>query len=81
MKLKIEEIPAEVGYKRWLFLDFSKPEESNYRFRWAIEWREGDDWWGVVALFPMTHEKAIKRIAREMELARKAIKEIKKTSL
>lgn len=78
MKLKIEEIPVVEGYRQWLFLDFPKKEERNYRFRWAIEYREIDKWWGVVAIFPLTHERAIKRIAKEMELAQKAIRELKK---
>lgn len=78
LKIKIEEIPAESGYKRWFFLDYEKKEESHFKARWIIERRERDDWWGVVAAFPYTNEKALDRVIEEMKLAKKAIAILKK---
>ncbi len=56
----------------WLFLKHEKPY-SNFDLRWAIGYRKRDKWWGVIAMFPATNEKAINMIAHEMELAKEAI--------
>lgn len=79
IRIKIRESDKKVrGYdKLWFFLENTNSGESNYDLRWVIGHRKTDDWWGVIALFPATHEKAIDRIAYEMALAKIAIKEIK----
>jgi len=64
--------------KSWLFMRHRKPEERNYDFRWAIGYRKEGNWWGVIATFPATHEKAIDDIQKEMEYAKKAISLLKK---
>lgn len=76
MKIKIEKLEKTVrNYdSMWLFIEDKK--STNYRFRWAIAHRK-DGWWGVVAMFPSTHENAIDRIAEEMELAKRAIVQLK----
>lgn len=75
MKLNIEEIETHQRYDRmWLFIEDA--ESENYRMRWAIAYRK-DGWWGVVAMFPSTHENALERIPKEMKLAKKAIETLK----
>lgn len=76
MNLKIEKLEKTVhNYdSMWLFIEDKK--STNYRYRWAIAHRE-DGWWGVVAMFPSTHENAIDRIEEEMKLAKQAILELK----
>lgn len=73
MKLKIEEYPETFGRytKMWSFIDDN--QSSNYSLRWAIAYRERDNWWGVVSMFPATHENTLDRIQKEMILAKQAI--------
>ena len=75
MKIKLRKLDKTLGDETelWLFLHHTAKDEKNYDFRWAIGYRKRDNWYGVIALFPETHENAIDRIAKEMELAKQAI--------
>ena len=76
MKLKIEKLDRKIqGTELWLFID---DKVDNYKLRWAVGYRKKDKWWGVIALFPATHERALKKITKEMELAKQAIAILKK---
>ena len=77
-ELEIKEFKSKElkGYRAWTFLKYPE-KQKNFNYRWVIAQKE-DGWIGVVALFPHTHKKAIKDIAYEMVLARKAITLIEK---
>lgn len=79
VKLKIVEmdIPFNSCDRSWFYLKHIK-SLSNYDFRWCIGWRKRDNWIGLICMFPATHEIAIDMIKTEIELAKLAIKEIKK---
>lgn len=67
--------------RSWYFMKHMKPSEASYDLRWLIGYREKGNWWGVIAAFPATHERAIDRIAEEMILAKQAISQLKEVNL
>lgn len=77
--LRIRPVPwadrVPSGVEQWLYLDHGGGDFTNYDLRWAIERRTmpTGDWWGVVALSPHTHRRALGWVAREMQLADQAI--------
>ena len=75
VKIKLRKLKQTLdnGTELWLYLHHTAKDEKNYDLRWAIGYRKRDNWYGVIAMFPATHENAIDRIGKEMELAKQAI--------
>ncbi len=67
-------------FQTWLFIKYRDRKHILFERRWLIKRKynhDGSVWFGVESLVP-THENGIDGIQKEMEMAKKAIKILKK---
>ena len=74
--------PGDFAYDRvWLFLDYGGGMWSNLEYRWAIGARGEDGLWLFAPVGRAdTAEEALDLIPRELELARQALTEIRRSA-